>query len=304
MALHVPPVTDETDAIAAFLAQQQDAFRALLFGLTPAQAAAAPSASSPEHRRPGPPRDARPARAGSTAPRRPPACPSRRGGVDAYLDGFRFDADGSLDDLLADFDEVSAAVLDAVRRLDLDTPVPVPDAPWFPQDVEAWSVRWVWWHLMEELARHAGHGDIVRETLDGATMYALVAARDGLPDLPFLKAWKPADGGLRMTDGRLDHRSSTTSWTSTGGTPSGRASRGSATRSTSGSRSPTAGACVRARRRAPATPAGGGDLVLDYASPEPSRLRSPPSPGGSATSWSSCLAHAHREPLRRTARHP
>jgi hypothetical protein len=23
-------------------------------------------------------------------------------------------------------------------------------------------------------------------------MYALVAARDGLPDLPFLKAWKPA----------------------------------------------------------------------------------------------------------------
>ena len=46
MALHVPPVTDETDAIAAFLAQQQDAFRALLFGLTPAQAAAAPSASS------------------------------------------------------------------------------------------------------------------------------------------------------------------------------------------------------------------------------------------------------------------
>ena len=83
-------------------------------------------------------------------------------------------------------------MLDAVRRLDLDTPVPVPDAPWFPKDVEAWSVRWVWWHLMEELARHAGHGDIVRETLDGATMYALVAARDGLPDLPFLKAWKPA----------------------------------------------------------------------------------------------------------------
>ena len=84
-------------------------------------------------------------------------------------------------------------MLDAVRRLDLDTPVPVPDAPWFPKDVEAWSVRWVWWHLMEELTRHAGHGDIVRETVDGATMYSLVAARDGLPDLPFLEVWKPAD---------------------------------------------------------------------------------------------------------------
>jgi predicted enzyme related to lactoylglutathione lyase len=113
--------------------------------------------------------------------------------VDAYLDGFRFDADGSLDDLLADFDRVSAAVLDAVRRLDLDTPVPVPDAPWFPDDVDAWSVRWVWWHVMEELTRHAGHGDIVRETVDGATMYSLVAARDGLPDLPFLAVWKPAE---------------------------------------------------------------------------------------------------------------
>jgi predicted enzyme related to lactoylglutathione lyase len=113
--------------------------------------------------------------------------------VEDYLEGFSFRETDSLEDLLAAFDEVSAAVLDAVRRLDLDTAVPVPDAPWFPKDVEAWNVRWVWWHLMEELARHAGHGDIVRETVDGATMYALVAAREGLPDLPFLPAWKPAE---------------------------------------------------------------------------------------------------------------
>lgn len=190
MSLHVPPVGDETDAIAAFLAQQQDAFRALVHGLTPAQAAAAPSASSLSVGglvRHGTLVQRSWLRAAEAAPGVPP----RNDGVDAYLDGFRFDPDGSLADLLADFDEASAAVLDAVRRLDLDTPVPVPDEPWFPQDVEAWSVRWVWWHLMEELARHAGHGDIVRETLDGATMYALVAARDGLPDLPFLKPWKP-----------------------------------------------------------------------------------------------------------------
>jgi predicted enzyme related to lactoylglutathione lyase len=54
-------------------------------------------------------------------------------------------------------------------------------------------VRWVWWHLMGELTRHAGHGDIVRETVDGATMYSLVAAREGLPDLPWLPAWKPGE---------------------------------------------------------------------------------------------------------------
>ena len=192
MALHVPPVADETDAIAAFLAQQQDAFRALAVRPHPGAGGRRAERLVAEHRRAGPARHLGPAELARQRRGRSRR-PEPRGGVDDYLDGFRFDADGSLDDLLADFDAVSAAVLDAVRRLDLDTPVPVPDAPWFPQDVEAWSVRWVWWHLMEELARHAGHGDIVRETLDGATMYALVAARDGLPDLPFLKAWKPAD---------------------------------------------------------------------------------------------------------------
>jgi hypothetical protein len=184
-------VSNERDAIATFLAQQQDAFRALLHGLTPAQAAATPSASSLSlgglvHHATSV------QQSWLDSAEAAPELPAPRGGVDDYLDGFRFDAAGSLDDLFTAFDQVSAAVLDAVRRLDLDTPVPVPDAPWFPRDVEAWSVRWVWWHLMEELARHAGHGDIIRESLDGATMYALVAARDGLPDLPFLKAWKPA----------------------------------------------------------------------------------------------------------------
>jgi len=194
MALHVPPVAHETDAIAAFLGQAQDAFRALLFGLSPQQAALTPSASSLSLG--GLVKHVTGVQRGwlasaESAPE--PATDRGDGDVDDYLEGFAFRETDSLDDLWVAFDEVSAAVLDAVRRLDLDTPVPVPDAPWFPQDVEAWSVRWVWWHLVEELTRHAGHGDIIRETLDGATMYALVAARDGLPDLPFLKAWKPAD---------------------------------------------------------------------------------------------------------------
>ena len=49
------------------------------------------------------------------------------------------------------------------------------DVPWFPKDVDFWSVRWVVLHLIEELARHAGHGDIIRESIDGATMYELMA---------------------------------------------------------------------------------------------------------------------------------
>ena len=46
MALHVPPVASEIDAIHAFLAGAQDAFRVLLHGLTTREAALAPSASS------------------------------------------------------------------------------------------------------------------------------------------------------------------------------------------------------------------------------------------------------------------
>ncbi len=34
-----------------------------------------------------------------------------------------------------------------------------------------YAVRWVLMHLIEEIARHAGHADIIRETIDGETGY-------------------------------------------------------------------------------------------------------------------------------------
>jgi hypothetical protein len=77
--------------------------------------------------------------------------------------------------------------------IDLDQPVPVPKGvPWFPDDVDNWSVRWVLLHLVEELARHAGHADIVRETIDGGTLYPLMAAVEGWPATEWLQPWTPA----------------------------------------------------------------------------------------------------------------
>ncbi len=49
----------------------------------------------------------------------------------------------------------------------------------FPKDQQSWSVRWAILHVINELARHAGHADIVRETIDGATMYELIAGLEG-----------------------------------------------------------------------------------------------------------------------------
>jgi hypothetical protein len=39
-----------------------------------------------------------------------------------------------------------------------------------------WNARWVLLHLIEEIARHAGHADIIRESLDGAKAPDLVDA--------------------------------------------------------------------------------------------------------------------------------
>ena len=79
---------------------------------------------------------------------------------------------------------------------DLDQPVPVPKGvPWFPDDVDAWSVRWVLLHLIEETARHAGHADIVREAIDGATAFPLMAAAEGWPATPWLQPWEPPSSG-------------------------------------------------------------------------------------------------------------
>jgi Protein of unknown function (DUF664) len=91
------------------------------------------------------------------------------------------------------YDEVAKETEAVVAGIaDLGQPVPVPKGvPWFP-DIEAWSVRWVLLHLIEETARHAGHADIVRESIDGATMYELMAAAEGWPATDWLKPWEPA----------------------------------------------------------------------------------------------------------------
>ncbi|BBY59380.1 hypothetical protein MSAR_25160 [Mycolicibacterium sarraceniae] len=96
-----------------------------------------------------------------------------------------------------------AAPLRLVETADLDTVVPVPcDAPWFPSYVDAWSARWVFEHLITELAQHAGHADIIREALDGATMDELVGAAKGMQPQPWLTPWEPKSRGKRTCDGR------------------------------------------------------------------------------------------------------
>ncbi len=36
-------------------------------------------------------------------------------------------------------------------------------------DGNPWSLRWIYVHMIEEYARHLGHADLIRESIDGAT---------------------------------------------------------------------------------------------------------------------------------------
>lgn len=194
---HAPPADDPRELLAGFLHQQHDAFRMAAHGLTDAQGASTPTPSAlsigvlVQHvttcqrgwldkalAGPGEPVDDRTPEQAQTD----------------WADEFTFTADDSLAAALAAWDACCTDTLEAVRHLDLATPVPVPrSAPWFPADVDFWNVHWVWNHLLEELARHAGHADIIREAIDGATMYELMAGYEDWPATEWLTPWQPAD---------------------------------------------------------------------------------------------------------------
>jgi hypothetical protein len=72
----------------------------------------------------------------------------------------------SLADVLAGYDEVAAHTDELVGTLDLDADHALPDAPWFEPGAR-WSARRVFLHIIAETAQHAGHADILRESIDG-----------------------------------------------------------------------------------------------------------------------------------------
>lgn len=87
----------------------------------------------------------------------------------ARADGFRMLPGETLVGLLADYQRVAERTDRVVRELpDLDLAHPLPQAPWFPADTTR-SARRVLLHIVAETAQHAGHADIIRESIDGAT---------------------------------------------------------------------------------------------------------------------------------------
>ena len=84
--------------------------------------------------------------------------------------------DDTVHDLLARYAEATDAT-DALLASfdDLSHVVPVPKSMRSYVATDVWSMHWIVLQLVTETTRHAGHADIIRESIDGATASSLLA---------------------------------------------------------------------------------------------------------------------------------
>ncbi len=81
---------------------------------------------------------------------------------------FRLVPGETLAGVLKEYAETAARTEEIVAGLpDLEESHPLPEQPWFEAGA-SWSNRRVLLHMIGETAQHAGHADIIRESLDGA----------------------------------------------------------------------------------------------------------------------------------------
>lgn len=72
------------------------------------------------------------------------------------------DESGTVEGWVAAYREQIAQSHAVVASMDLDSPCA-------RTDIIECNLRYVMFHMIQETARHAGHADIIRETLDGST---------------------------------------------------------------------------------------------------------------------------------------
>lgn len=177
-------ITDENDGVAAFASNQIRQIATSLHGLTSEQIRSTPSASAmslaaiarhvifinakgllasldPDH---------------TPAPEAYTAQDHAAGGVQP--EGIL--GEDTAESLIAELNSLADRTEQLLSKADLDRRIPVPDQPWFPKDLGTWPARWVALHTIEECARHAGHADIIRESIDGLGAYELNALAEGV----------------------------------------------------------------------------------------------------------------------------
>jgi uncharacterized damage-inducible protein DinB len=185
MPMTTPPKSDERQSLLAFLAQQRDAVRLAAYGLTDDEARRTTTASTLSIG--GLVKHVANAERGWTG-RVLGSDTLDAGDYGAYLASFQMGPDETLAGLLDLYEteaERTEAAIGDIADLGQDVPL-AKGVPWFPESA---SVRWVLLHLIQETARHAGHADIIRESLDGAQAGSLMAAAEGWEPSEWVTPW-------------------------------------------------------------------------------------------------------------------
>ncbi len=112
----------------------------------------------------------------------------------AFMSSFALTDDETFEGALAAFDAARERLLAQLRSLDPDERLYEPAALWDdrPEPLET-TARYAVLHQIEEFARHAGHADILREQVDGATSGGLDLAVTGRPGNPYVRPWQPPE---------------------------------------------------------------------------------------------------------------
>lgn len=193
--MYAPAPHDEITGLTRYIDQQLAALRASVHGLSDEQATATPCRSSL-----------------SLAALLKHTAPSMRGYVRQlagspsaldeqayaeYLANLEIGDDEKVSDVLAEFDSARDSMLGALISVDPNADVMAPPAPWHGiLEAQPVKARYDVVHILEEVARHAGHADIIREQLDGMAVPALAMTIEGTPASNFFQPYDAAPGTI------------------------------------------------------------------------------------------------------------
>jgi hypothetical protein len=194
--MYTPTADDEITGLVRYVDQQLDALRAAAIGLTEEQIRSRPCRSAlsigglVKHATYGMRGAAERLADGST-----PTVDAA--GYATYMASFALADDETGAGALAAFDEARGPYLAALAATDPSAPTTEPPSPWFGIfDARPANGRYYLVHQIEEMARHAGHADILREQIDGMAVPAIVLSQAGAPANDFFQPYVPAPGTI------------------------------------------------------------------------------------------------------------
>jgi len=196
--MYAPSCDDEILTIERYVSDQLDAIRASAIGLTEEQARLRPCRSALSIG--GLVKHATYVMRGTTDRLTGRADPNRvldDTAFAAHESSFALTDDETAAGAISEFDAVRVEYVAAIAATDPSAPTLQSPAPWYGIfDSRPAFARYNLVHQIEELARHAGHADILREQIDGMAVPAIVLSESGAPANDFFQPYVAAPGTL------------------------------------------------------------------------------------------------------------